>query len=308
MKQLELWGEKEEAQKVTRSAPPARRTPLCLVGWLHSWRNIYTGETCEQTISELSQSKGILRRVLVDVSRNGVLDFHRYRKGPKLRALVHRQTKGWVHEKRLHKVIQGDAIEWLTVRRVKNGSNSIQRKESIGVAWGKSLLILSLYAQGAGIKTIAKRFGFAPLSVMLLLIEMGVNTSARRNHNKNAGKPLRVLTNQKRLYAASMLTDSGRLKKRAMSRIWSAMKKQSVNARGSFKLVGCSPEELRQHIEKQFEPGMSFENYGEWHVDHIRPCASFDLSKADQMSECFNWRNLQPLWAFENISKGAKHA
>ena len=93
-----------------------------------------------------------------------------------------------------------------------------------------------------------------------------------------------------------------------MSRIWSAMKNQSVNSIGSFALVGCSAEDLRCHIEKQFQPGMSFENYGEWHVDHIRPCASFDLSQTDQMRECFSWRNLQPMWAFDNISKGARYA
>jgi hypothetical protein len=53
---------------------------------------------------------------------------------------------------------------------------------------------------------------------------------------------------------------------------------------------------------------MTWDNYGEWHVDHIQPCASFDLSDPKQLAECFNWSNLQPLWAKENISKGAKYA
>ena len=47
-------------------------------------------------------------------------------------------------------------------------------------------------------------------------------------------------------------------------------------------------------------------NYGEWHVDHIRPCMSFDLSEIAQQETCCNWRNLQPLWAADNLSKNDK--
>lgn len=308
MKQLELWAEKEEAQKPKQSFRRAPKTPSSRVGWLHRWRNIYTGEICEQTTSELSQSKGISRIVLWDLSCKGSLEFHRHRKGPKLRAIIHEKAKGWIHESKLYRVIQGDVIDWLTAGHVKNGSNSIQYKEKAGLAWSKSLLILSLHARGIGIKSIAKQLGFSPVSVLKLLVEMGVNTSARRNHGSREARSLRTITGQKRIYEAKMKTVSGRLKKRIMSRIWSAMKNQSVNSIGSFKLVGCSADDLRHHIEKQFQPGMSFENYGEWHVDHIRPCASFDLSNAWQMSECFNWRNLQPMWAFDNLSKGARYA
>ena len=51
---------------------------------------------------------------------------------------------------------------------------------------------------------------------------------------------------------------------------------------------------------------MTWDNHGEWHIDHIKPCASFDLTDADQQRECFNYTNLQPLWAKDNLSKGAK--
>ncbi len=61
---------------------------------------------------------------------------------------------------------------------------------------------------------------------------------------------------------------------------------------------------------------MSWENYGkgdngrgmqEWHIDHIKPCASFDLSKPEQQKLCFNYTNLQPLWAEENMKKGGRN-
>lgn len=74
-------------------------------------------------------------------------------------------------------------------------------------------------------------------------------------------------------------------------------------------LLGCSLEELRRHLEKQFLPGMSWENYGKegWHVDHKRPCASFsDLTRPEQQRECFRFSNLQPLWSTDNYKKGAK--
>ena len=78
-----------------------------------------------------------------------------------------------------------------------------------------------------------------------------------------------------------------------------------AKAKHTLELLGCSIEFLKTYLEKKFTEGMSWENYGSWHVDHIRPCASFDLSDPDQQKICFHYTNLQPLWAFENQSKGA---
>jgi len=69
-------------------------------------------------------------------------------------------------------------------------------------------------------------------------------------------------------------------------------------------LVGCSVQRLREHLEAQFKPGMTWENHGEWHIDHIKPCASYDLRKSVDQQACFHWSNLQPLWANANLSKG----
>lgn len=72
----------------------------------------------------------------------------------------------------------------------------------------------------------------------------------------------------------------------------------------TLKMLGCSPEELRVHLAAKFKPGMTWENYGEWHIDHIVPCASFDMSSKEQQAKCFHYTNLQPLWGAENQSKG----
>lgn len=74
----------------------------------------------------------------------------------------------------------------------------------------------------------------------------------------------------------------------------------------TLKLLGCSVKYLKQHLESTFQIGMTWDNYGKWHIDHIRPCASFDLSKESEQKKCFHYSNLQPLWAKENLSKKDK--
>lgn len=72
-------------------------------------------------------------------------------------------------------------------------------------------------------------------------------------------------------------------------------------------LVGCTITELWTHLESQFDSNMTRDNYGEWHVDHIIPCDSFDLSRPEEQLRCFNYRNLQPMWSWDNLSKGNKY-
>lgn len=75
----------------------------------------------------------------------------------------------------------------------------------------------------------------------------------------------------------------------------------------SIKLLGCSIEYLKSHLESKFYGEMCWENYGSyWHIDHIRPCSSFDLSKKEEQEKCFHYSNLQPLTAKENLKKGSK--
>lgn len=74
----------------------------------------------------------------------------------------------------------------------------------------------------------------------------------------------------------------------------------------TMNLLGCSIEEFIAHIESLFQDGMSWENYGQygWHIDHIKPCSSFDLSDPEQQKLCFHYSNQRPLWWIDNLKKG----
>jgi hypothetical protein len=89
------------------------------------------------------------------------------------------------------------------------------------------------------------------------------------------------------------------------TRLYSALKRNTKTGH-TLELLGCSIKQLKDHLAKHFTKGMSFSNYGKWHIDHIRPCASFDLSKPSEQRKCFHYTNLQPLWAKDNLSKSKK--
>ena len=74
----------------------------------------------------------------------------------------------------------------------------------------------------------------------------------------------------------------------------------------TINMLGCTINELWIHLEKQFKQGMTRQNHGKWHIDHIIPCSSFDLTKPEEQAKCFHYTNLQPLWASENLAKGSK--
>lgn len=93
-----------------------------------------------------------------------------------------------------------------------------------------------------------------------------------------------------------------RIKEALRSRINSAIKGLNKSAR-TRELVGCDAEFLRLYISAQFQKGMTWANWGKWHIDHIIPCAEFDLRKPDQQRKCFHYSNLRPLWAKENLMR-----
>jgi predicted transcriptional regulator len=99
-----------------------------------------------------------------------------------------------------------------------------------------------------------------------------------------------------------------RLKKAVRCRIYTAL--MGVRKmKKTFEFLGCTVEQLRRHLESQFEPGMTWDNYGSgWHVDHVFPLAWFDLSDPDQQKKAFGLKNMQPMWADENSRKRDRFA
>lgn len=99
------------------------------------------------------------------------------------------------------------------------------------------------------------------------------------------------------------------IRNRLCSRLWHAIVKyKGTKARLTEQLIGCTVDEARKHIESKFTDGMTWDKFmaGEIHIDHIKPCASFDLSDPAQQFACFHFTNLQPLWAVDNLKKGDK--
>lgn len=92
-------------------------------------------------------------------------------------------------------------------------------------------------------------------------------------------------------------------------RINSALRfNRTIKAKKTEELLGCSVEVARKHIESQFKPGMTWDNHGRrtWHIDHIKPISSFDLSNPEEQKKAFHYTNLQPLHWVENLTKGSK--
>lgn len=100
-----------------------------------------------------------------------------------------------------------------------------------------------------------------------------------------------------------------RLSVRTRTAVYTCLKEANVaKYRRTFDLLGYSIEELMIHLEALFTTGMTWDNYGEWHVDHKIPMNSFQFESTDDIGfkECWKLTNLQPLWGPDNLSKGTK--
>jgi hypothetical protein len=84
---------------------------------------------------------------------------------------------------------------------------------------------------------------------------------------------------------------------------------QNKRVGSAVKDLGCTLEELKNHLESSFAEGMTWENHGlyGWHIDHIKPLTLFDLTNREQFLEAVNYKNLQPLWAIDNLVKNNKY-
>lgn len=128
-----------------------------------------------------------------------------------------------------------------------------------------------------------------------------IKIAARRNRKSK----------QARLNQRRRVDPNFRMSQNLRARVYEAIVCEGGGTKSAStrELVGCTIPELRARLESKFRPGMTWENYGPvWHIDHIKPCAKFDLLDPAQQRLCFNYRNLQPLFAEENLRKGDKYA
>ena len=131
------------------------------------------------------------------------------------------------------------------------------------------------------------------------------NEYARRYSARNPDKRNELAKAYQRRKRATV---EGKLLLLLRSRLSSVLgRRKTQKSQHTIELLGCSIAQLVQHLENKFKVGMTWDNQGLWHVDHIRPCASFDLTDPIQQRECFHYLNLQPLWAEDNMKKGAKY-
>jgi len=132
----------------------------------------------------------------------------------------------------------------------------------------------------------------------------GKGREATANWRKS--NPEKVKEQKKRAYERHKADPKFKLTAFMRKGIWKSLKGNKVQ---SWKdLVRYSTDDLKAHIEKQFQPGMTWKNYGEWHIDHEIPVSAFNFSKPEHMDfkKCWALKNLQPLWAKDNCSKQDK--
>ena len=144
-----------------------------------------------------------------------------------------------------------------------------------------------------------------------------INLSGKkwRENNKQSSAEKKKLYYQKtkeesRKYQLNKLhTDPQyRLTKNLRTRLYLVLKRNHViKSNKTIEYLGCSKEYLKSYLQSKFTEGMSWENYGKWHIDHIRPISTYDLTKEENIYEASNYTNLQPLWAKDNLSKSKKY-
>lgn len=134
-----------------------------------------------------------------------------------------------------------------------------------------------------------------------------INDRCREYYAKNKD---RIIAQHRDYERTRRKEDAGfRCEKLLKNRIVEVLKRQrAVKSSRVKELIGCDRNCLVAWIESKFQDGMTWQNHGYngWHIDHIRPCASFDLSDVEQQKQCFHYTNLQPLWAKDNQIKGNK--
>jgi hypothetical protein len=133
----------------------------------------------------------------------------------------------------------------------------------------------------------------------------------REYHAKWREENREPLNEYKRIYEKTKKDSdpSYRLASYTRTAIYTCLKERNINKyNNTFDLLPYTLEQLINHLEGKFQEGMTWNNYGQWHLDHIKPMSSFVFKNPEdkEFQECWSLGNLQPLWGQENLSKGSK--
>lgn len=125
--------------------------------------------------------------------------------------------------------------------------------------------------------------------------------ASKKGYNNRRRSEFRA---KKREYEQLYFNDpKNRIAKNLRIRLSIAVRKNQKTG-SAVRDLGCTIPELKTYLESKFAPGMSWDNYGEWHIDHIKPLCQFNLSEESELKAACHYTNLQPLWASDNLSKG----
>lgn len=125
------------------------------------------------------------------------------------------------------------------------------------------------------------------------------NTRQWHKENKDRINELRA---KKRIESIDFKLKSN-LRKRLSFLLKNSLTKKSEQ---TMDLLGCSIDFFKEYLSSKFKDGMTFENYGSWHLDHIIPCYYFDFTNEEHRKKCFHYTNIQPLWAKDNLIKNKR--
>lgn len=223
----------------------------------------------------------------------------------------------------------------------KHCAMKFRNRDALNPAWGDKAK--ELYASGLGSKRISKMVGVKRGKVGNFLKRNDIIDPFRKNggwvaHNRKtgvgesvntlimmgyraeqrfAGKPDAAWAMHheyrkwvaRRLEAKKMLSTDYRIRGRVRTYIRDALAHSHQRINRTEQYIGCTIKQLRTHLESQFKPGMTWDNYGQgkgnsvWHIDHIIACNNWDLSNPEHRRLCFHYTNLQPEWSADNIRK-----
>lgn len=193
-------------------------------------------------------------------------------------------------------------VYFLELKREKNLESKVCTKCLVEKKISEFWRVKGKKQSKSGINPICKECGNR-----IRKIDISKNPDKWRNYNKKSyikfrkKRILNACKNYKKRYISNCLF---RLKETIRSRIRNSINGKN-KSQNTLNLLGCKIPELKLYLESKFTSGMTWENYGfyGWHIDHIKPCAAFDLTIPEQQRECFHFSNLQPLWATTEIAR-----